>query len=88
MLPARRDGDEDRGESKGQRAAEGILDAGKEIREQAREDARAALDRMVRQNERPERYDVPSFRRGGKMRKSGLARLHKGERVRGRSGKR
>jgi len=37
--------------------------------------------RQVREDDTPHYMSVPSFKRGGVMRKSGAARLHKGERA-------
>lgn len=33
---------------------------------------------------KPRYVDVPSFKRGGKMKRRGVAKLHKGERIRSR----
>lgn len=37
-----------------------------------------------RSSAKPRYVDVPSFKRGGKMKRSGVAKLHKGERIKGR----
>lgn len=73
----------------GRAVAAGLLDAGREANAVGMDAARAAISQTVRQDERPGRYDIPSFRHGGKMRHAGVARLHRGERVKkSRGGKR
>lgn len=62
-----------------------VADAGKRMSDrsvQQLQDIAARMgDRSVPQPEAPRYMNVPSFKRGGTMRKSGVARLHRGERI-------
>jgi hypothetical protein len=62
-----------------------LQSAGKSLNEAS---TRALMDQAaslasapIAQPAAPRYMDVPAFKRGGKMRKSGVARLHKGERI-------
>lgn len=56
------------------KAGAGLSAAGQKMIEGSREEAMANMDRQAPVN-------LPSYRHGGKVRKTGLARLHKGEKV-------
>ena len=57
-----------------EKAGAGLRAAGQKMIEGSREEAMANMDRQTPVN-------LPSYRHGGKVRKTGLARLHKGEKV-------
>lgn len=57
-----------------EKAGAGLSAAGQKMIEGVRQEAMSDMDRQTPVN-------LPSYRHGGKVRKTGLARLHKGEKV-------
>jgi hypothetical protein len=72
---------------KGSKMASGLRAAGKSMQQSGQSQIEAARDQAAR-------GAVPSYKKGGRVKKTGLARVHKGEQVipahkahKGRSGK-
>lgn len=84
-----------RGQERRKNVGKAMQSAGKSLVDTStrslQDQAAAAAMRTIDQPQAPRYMDVPSFKRGGTMRKSGTARLHKGEQIvskkRGRKGR-
>ena len=80
-----RDGDDNSSRKQPSSVGRAAVEASRELnREAVKQLQDLSRVNLTRTDETPRMMNVPSYRKGGTVRKSGVVRLHAGERVKGR----